>query len=180
MTVLRSENRALASNAASLCALVEKCLEAYVSETTLNAAEEEILSDLAHKPVDHVALYGLAKDIANDPKIVSAIQRVKDARALLLQDINAKIWLRGIPAIDQGTKLGTAHKAFLRLSAVVGKNDATAIAEVERGEDYLRDRVARAAQDERLTAHTRNYLQTLVSRIDSMHDEIRQLKNTDH
>jgi uncharacterized protein (TIGR02284 family) len=143
-------------------------------------AEEEILSDLAHKLVDQVALYGLAKDIARDPKIVSAIQRAKDARAHLLQEINAKIWLRGIPAIDQGTKLGAAHKAFQRLRDLVGKDDSRAIAEVERGEDYLRDRLARRVGDERLAAHTRNYLQTVLSRIDRTHEEISQLKHSLH
>jgi hypothetical protein len=80
-------------------------------------AEEAILSDLAHKLVDQVALYGWAKGIASDPKIIEAIQRAKDARAQLLQEINAKIWLLGLPAIEQGTKLGAAHKAFERLRA---------------------------------------------------------------
>lgn len=148
-------------------------------ETTANA-DEEILSDLAHKLVDQVALYGMARDIAHDPAVVEAIQRAKDARAHLLQDINAKIWLQGIPAIDQGTKLGAAHKAFLRLRAVVDKDDSSAIGEVERGEDYLRDRVAKAARNERLTAHTRNYLQTVLSRIETTHDEIRTLKHAMH
>lgn len=142
------------------------------------SADEAILSDLAHKLVDQVALYGLAKEIAADPRIVDAIQRAKDARAQLLQDINAKIWQGGLPAIDQGTKLGAAQKAFVRLRAVAQKDDVVAIAEVERGEDYLRDRVAKAADDERLTAHTRNYLQTVLTRIGTMHDEISQLKNS--
>lgn len=145
---------------------------------SISPAEEEILSDLAHKLVDQVALYGLAKGIAHNPKIADAIQRAKVARAELLQEVNAKIWLNGIPPIEQGTKLGAAHKAFLRLRAVVDKDDASAIGEVERGEDYLRDRVAKAAQDERLAAHTRNYLQTVLSRIESTHDEISQLKHS--
>lgn len=139
-------------------------------------AEEEILCDLAHKLVDQVALYGLAKDIAKDTRVVAAIQRAKDARAQLLQDINAKIWLRGIAAIDQGTKLGAAHKAFDRLRAVVDKNDVNALSEVERGEEYLRERVVRVSRDDRLDAHTRNYLQTVLSRIETTYEEIRQLR----
>ena len=148
-----------------------------MSESTVSP-EEEVLCDLAHKLVDQVALYGLAKDIAKESEIATAIQRAKDARANLLQEINAKIWLLGIPAIDQGTKLGTAGKAFLRLRAVVGKDDKSAIEEVERGEDYLRNRVDKAAHDERLTAHTRNYLQTVLSRVSTTHDEIKQLQES--
>ena len=140
--------------------------------------EEEVLSDLAHKLVDQVALYGLAKSIAKHQKFADAIQRAKDDRAHLLQDINAKIFLHGIAPIEQGTKLGTAQKAFLRLRDVADKDDRTAISEVERGEDYLKERFAKAAADERLAAHTRNYLRTLVSRISRTHDEISQLKHS--
>lgn len=139
--------------------------------------DEEVLSDLAHKLVDQVALYGMAKEIAREPTIADAIQRAKDARAELLQEINAKIFQRGLAPIDQGTALGTAHKAFTRLRSVVDKDDRTAIGEVERGEDYLRDRVAKAARDDRLSAHTSNYLQTMVSRIESTHEEISKLKH---
>ena len=148
-----------------------------MSEHTITP-EEKILCDLAHKLVDQVALYGLAKDIAEEPQIVTAIQRAKDSRANLLQEINAKIWLMGIPAIDQGTKLGGANKSFLRLRAVVGKDNRSAIEEVERGEDYLRNRVDKATHDERLTAHTRNYLQTVLSRVVTTHDEIKNLQSS--
>ena len=103
---------------------------------------------------------------------------MKDDRAHLLQDINAKIFLNGIPPIEQGTKLGNARKSFQRLREVAEKNDDTALLEVERGEHYLRERFARAAADERLAAHTRNYIQTLVSRITRTHEEIGHLRQS--
>lgn len=134
--------------------------------------EEEVLSDLAHKLVDQVALYGLAKDLADDPAVIEAIQRTKEARAQLLQDINAKIWLLGHPPIEQGTKLGSADKAFLRLKSAPHKDNAVAISEVARGEIYMRDRIARASDDARLTSHTRNYLQTLLSKLSTTNAEI--------
>lgn len=139
-------------------------------------AEEEVLSDLAHKLVDQVALYGLAKDRAQSPKVADAIQKAKVARAELLQEVNAKIFLLELPPIAQGEKLGRAGKAFARLNALRKKDDLAAISEVERGEDYLRDRLASRAGDERLTTHTRNYLQTVLSRVERTHDEIAQLK----
>ncbi len=109
----------------------------------LSTIEDEVLSDLAHKLVDQVALYGLAKEIASDPVIAAAIQRFKEARGLLLQEINGKIWQHGIAPIDQGTKLGAAHKAFDRLRAMTEKSDDDAIAEIGRGEEYLHDRSGR-------------------------------------
>lgn len=139
------------------------------------SAEEEVLSELAHKLVDQVALYGLAKEIARSTQIAEQIQKTKDDRAALLQAINAKIFLNDIPPIDQGTKLGNARTSFRRLRAILDKDDRAALMEVERGEHYLMARFARAAADERLASHTRNYLQTLVSRITRCHDEIRQL-----
>lgn len=143
----------------------------------LDTADEEVLADLAHKLVDQVALYGLAKDVASDPSLVAAIQRAKAARAQLLQDINAKIWRNDMRQIDESAKLGAAQKAFDRLKAASGKDDALAFSEVRRGEDYLHNRIEHAAMDERLTAHTRNFLQTVLSRIDVTRDDINELRS---
>jgi len=146
-----------------------------MSELT-GPAEEEILSDLAHKLVDQVALYGLAREIAAGPDVMEAIQRVKEARAQLLHEINGKIWLNGVSQIEQGNKLGSAQKAFARMKGIQEKSDSVALDEVARGETYLRERFAQAAQDNRLTAHTQNYLETVVSRIEAMQDKIAGLR----
>lgn len=138
---------------------------------TTSPADAEILTDLAHKLVDQVALYGLAASLAQDEKVRTVIRSAKTARGQLLQDINAKMWLSEISPIDQGTKLGTAGKAFDRLRAS-GHTDQSVIAEVERGEDYLLNRISMAREDDRLTAHTRNYLGTVVSRIETTQAEI--------
>lgn len=141
-------------------------------------AEAEIYSDLAHKLVDQVAIYGLARETAASSDVMEAIQRAKNARARLLQDIIAKIWVHGIPAIDQGTRLGAAEGAFQRLRAMTDRNDANALTEVERGEEFIRDLVTRSALDDRLTAHSRNYLQTVASRLDATREEITRLKTS--
>lgn len=141
----------------------------------INPAEEATLADLAHKLVDQVALYGLAKEKAATGHVIDAVQRAKEARAQMLQDINAKIWLRGLSSIDQGLKLGSAAKAFDSLLAATPGDD-TALSEVERGEIYLRDRVAKAAANEQVAAHTRNYLQTVVTRIEATLEEIVDLR----
>jgi uncharacterized protein (TIGR02284 family) len=138
--------------------------------------DEEVLSDLAHKLVDQVALYGVAKDRASDSRVVDAIQHAKLARAELLQEISSKIWMQDMTAIDQGTKLGSAQKAFQRLREISDANDNAVIDEVERGEVYLRERVANAGQDIRLSAHIRNYLQTVVSRIERTLEEVREVR----
>ncbi|RYG37155.1 MAG: DUF2383 domain-containing protein [Burkholderiales bacterium] len=142
------------------------------------SVDGDVLSYLARKLVDQVALYGVAKDRAHDPRVVDAIQQTKLARAELLQELSAKIWMQDMAAIDQGTQLGAAQKAFQRLQDISGENDGAVIDEVERGEDYLRDRVEKAGQDTRLSAHTRNYLQTVLSRIERSLDDIRLLRKS--
>ncbi len=59
--------------------------------------------------------------------MVDVIQRAKDARALLLQEINGKIWLHEIAGIAQGEILGNALKAFQRLKSQTEKSDLVAI-----------------------------------------------------
>ena len=75
-------------------------------------AERDVLSDLAHKLVDQVALYGLAKGVAKAPAVAAAIQRAKDERAQLLQDINAKIFLRDIAPTSKGPSSEPHTKHF--------------------------------------------------------------------
>lgn len=131
-----------------------------------------ILSDLAHKLVDQVALYGLAASRLTDAKARGVVERAKVARANLLQDVTAKMWLSDILLVDQASRLGDARKAHARVHA--SDHDVKLLAEVIRGEDYLLERVDAASQDDRLTSHTQNYLRTVLSKIESLQDELRK------
>ncbi|RYG39012.1 MAG: hypothetical protein EON93_00850 [Burkholderiales bacterium] len=139
---------------------------------TRSEHDATVLGDLAHKLVDQVALYGLAASRMARPEARAMIVRTKVARAELLRDVTAKMWLSDISLVDQASRLGDARSAQERIHA--SDKDDSLIAEVIRGEDYLLARVASAAGDDRLTAHTQNYVRTVLSKIESVQYELRQ------
>lgn len=135
--------------------------------------DAETLADLSHKLVDQVALYGMAAGKITDAGVRAAVQTAKEERAQLLQNVTAKMWLSDMSLVDQATRLGTARQAFERLH--MSMDDAGILAEVLKGEDYLHERVTRATDDDRLSPHTRNYLRTVLSKIDTTREDIRGL-----
>jgi uncharacterized protein (TIGR02284 family) len=72
---------------------------------------------------------------------------------------------------------GKAHKAFMRLSSVVEDDTKTAIAEVERGEDYLRDEIRHALDGDELTMPVRMFLAKVKDEIRPGHERMSSLKH---
>lgn len=137
--------------------------------------EVSVLSEIAHTLVDQVVCYGCAAEIAKHPDVQTAVQAAKAAHAKLLHDVNGKIWILEIPPIDQGAALGIARKRLLEQRAVIHNDDKAAVSEVLRSEAYLIDKLTDAINDERLAAHTRNYLATVLSRVQTVADDICRL-----
>ncbi len=137
--------------------------------------DAEVLADLAHKLVDQVALYGTAAGQIAAPALKKAVQDAKDDRARLLQNVTAKMWLSDMSLIDQATRLGTARNAFERLHA--SKDDAAVLLEVLQSEDYLCRRIVSSIEELSLSSHMKNYLQTLLIRVETTLQSLKSFKN---
>ena len=85
--------------------------------------------------------------------------------------------LGGTPDED-GTMLGKTHQAFLDLkAAVMGRDDKAIINEVERGEDYLKEKFEAALADDKLTPESREIVERAFQSVRTGHDQISQLKH---
>ena len=85
--------------------------------------------------------------------------------------------LGGTPDED-GTVLGKTHQAFLDLkAAVMGRDDKAIINEVERGEDYLKEKFEAALADDKLTPESREIVERAYQSVRTGHDQISQLKH---
>ena len=86
--------------------------------------------------------------------------------------------LGGTPDED-GTMLGKTHQAFLGLkAAVMGRDDKAIINEVERGEDYLKEKFEAALADDKLTPESREIVERAFQSVRKGHDQIAQLKHS--
>lgn len=85
--------------------------------------------------------------------------------------------LGGNPEDDSST-LGGLHRAFLNLKeAVTGTDDKAILNEVERGEDYLKEKFEAALRSTDLSAETRTAIDQAWSSVKSGHDEMSALKH---
>ena len=85
--------------------------------------------------------------------------------------------LGGTPDED-GTVLGKTHQAWLDLkAAVTGRDDKANINEVERGEDYLKEKFEAALKEDVLAPESRTVVERAYQSVRKGHDQISQLKH---
>lgn len=85
--------------------------------------------------------------------------------------------LGGTPDED-GTVLGKTHQVFLDLkAAVMGRDDKAIVNEVERGEDYLKEKFETALADTNLAPESRDIVERAYQSVRKGHDQISQLKH---
>ena len=85
--------------------------------------------------------------------------------------------LGGTPDED-GTVLGKTHQTFLDLkAAVMGRDDKAIINEVERGEDYLKEKFEAALDNSDLAPESRAIVERAYQSVRKGHDQISQLKH---
>jgi uncharacterized protein (TIGR02284 family) len=74
--------------------------------------------------------------------------------------------------------MGKTHQRFLDLkSAITGRDDQAIINEVERGEDYIKDKFETALDSDKLTGDSRSVVERCYQSIRSGHDQMSQLKH---
>jgi len=121
-------------------------------------ADIPVLNHLIAVLIDARRLYERAAQIAHAPAAIAAIQRTRQERAIMLSDLQARVRSLGGRAQSEGSMLGAAHKAFLNVRAVFDHDLDAALAEVERGEHFLRDEIRKAMRRDDVSADTRAFL----------------------
>ena len=86
---------------------------------------------------------------------------------------------RSLARIDVRANASAAAGAFLDLkAAVTGRDDKAIIAEVERGEDYLKEKFETALNSGHLSGESRAAVERAYQSVRSGHDQMSQLKHS--
>lgn len=133
---------------------------------TRHRADVAALNHLATILIDGRKLYARAARLADgDDDTVARIERTLGERASMLTEVQRRVHdLQGC-AQNDGSFLGAARKAFLDVRALFDDDVEAALADVERGEDYLRDEIRKCMRHDELGAETRAFLGVLLDRI---------------
>ncbi|PAX08218.1 ferritin-like domain-containing protein [Sphingomonas lenta] len=115
-----------------------------------------------------------AKDIGNQ-RLATMFQERAQERQQVVTQLQAEVARLGGDPNSGGSLLGSAHQIFLDLkSTITGKNDSAVLAEVQRGEEYLRDKFDTALADANLSASTRQVLEQAAQSVRQGADSVRQ------
>jgi uncharacterized protein (TIGR02284 family) len=99
-------------------------------------------------------------------------------RQQVVQDLRSEVRRLGGDPDDSGSFLGKAHQRFEDLkAAVTGRDEKAIINEVERGEDYLKEKFETALSGGTLSGESRSAVERAYQSVRSGHDQISQLKH---
>ena len=147
---------------------------------TDNVHSDEIstLNTLIATTIDSVTGYeNSAKDIDNQ-RFAHIFRERANERQQVVEELRNEVRRLGGNPDDDGSFLGKAHQRFEDLkAAVTGQDEKSIINEVERGEDYLKEKFETALNSDTLSGESRSVVERCYQSVRSGHDQMSQLKH---
>jgi len=140
--------------------------------------QKTILKTLTSTLNDSVNGYRDAADNAEGSQFRQIFSDNASERERVAGELAGEVRRLGGTPDEDGTVLGKTHQTWLDLkAAVTGRDDKAIINEVERGEDYLKEKFEAALADDSLTAESRQVVERAYQSVRKGHDQISQLKH---
>jgi uncharacterized protein (TIGR02284 family) len=119
-----------------------------------------------------------AGDIDNQSLAEKFNARARERQSAVTK-LQAAVAAAGGNPEDDGTLAGGAHRVFLNLKeAVMGRDDKAIVAEIERGEDYLKGKFETALANAELSPAARAATDEAWQSVRAGHDEMSALKHS--
>jgi uncharacterized protein (TIGR02284 family) len=140
--------------------------------------EISTLNTLIETTIDSVTGYeDSAQNIENE-RFREIFRQRADERQRVVQELRAEVRRLGGDPEESGTFLGKTHQRFEDLkAAVTGRDEKAIINEVERGEDYLKEKFETALSGGTLSGESRAVVERAYQSVRSGHDQMSQLKH---
>jgi uncharacterized protein (TIGR02284 family) len=137
-----------------------------------------ILNTLTATLIDSVNGYRDAAEDAEAGRFQQIFRERADERSRLAEELRAEVRRLGGDPEDSGSFMGKTHQGFMNLkSAITGRDDKAIINEVERGEDYLKEKFETALNNADLRPEARSVVERVYHSVRQGHDQIAQLKH---
>lgn len=99
-------------------------------------------------------------------------------RQQAVESLRAEVQRLGGEPEDGGSFMGKTHQRFLDLkSAITGRDDKAIINEIERGEDYLKEKFETALSSGHLSGESRAAVDNAYQSVRAGHDQMSKLKH---
>lgn len=140
--------------------------------------EISTLNTLIKTLIDSINGYEDAASNIESERLRQLFRDNASERQRTVEDLRAEVRRLGGEPEDGESLLGQAHQHFLDLkAAITGRDDKAVINEVERGEDYLKEKFETALGGGDLSGDTRAAVERAYQSVRAGHDRASQLKH---
>lgn len=145
---------------------------------THSDTEIATLNTLTATLIDSVNGYEDAASNSDSEHFRQLFRECAQERNRAVEDLRAEIRRLGGNPEDDGSFLGKTHQRFLDLkAAITGRDEKAIINEVERGEDYLKEKFEAALNGDTLSGEGRTIVERAYQSVRSGHDKMSALKH---
>ena len=140
--------------------------------------EISTLNTLIATLIDSITGYEDAAANSEGSRFQQMFRERAGERQRVVEDLRSEVRRLGGNPEDDGSFMGKTHQRFLDLkAAITGRDDKAIINEVERGEDYLKEKFETALKDGDLSGETRSAVERAYQSVREGHDQISKLKH---
>lgn len=138
-----------------------------------------VLKTLTDTLADSINGYRDAAQHVESEEFRRMFTQLADDRSQQLTDLQAQVSRLGGSVESDGSTLGHLHQRWLDIKAsITGRDDKAVINEVERGEDYLKEKFETALSSESLDADIRASIERAYGSVRQGHDRVSELKHS--
>src|SRR3954453_9622881 len=136
------------------------------------------LNTLIATTIDSITGYEDSAQNIDNERFREIFRQRASERQQVVEQLRAEVRRLGGDPEDGGSFLGKAHQRFEDLkAAVTGRDEKSIINEVERGEDYLKEKLQAALQSGSLRGESHGLVERCYQSIKSGHDQMSALKH---
>ena len=146
----------------------------------MNDRSDEIttLNTLTATLIDSVTGYEDAAANSEAGRFQQLFRDRATERQRVVEDLRSEVRRLGGDPEDDGSFMGATHQRFLDLkAAITGRDDKAIVNEVERGEDYLKEKFETVLNSDALSGDSRAVVERCYQSVRSGHDQMSQLKH---
>jgi len=140
----------------------------------------KVLNELITTTLDSVDGYSEAAKDAENPTFKDLFSRWSSDRRQVVTELQEQVRMLGGKPQDDGSALASAHRVFLNIRDSLSKGDKGVVDEVERGEDYIKEKYEDALEDDELSVSVRPIVNRAYMSVVQGHDQARDLKRSYH
>lgn len=140
--------------------------------------EISTLNTLIATTIDSITGYENSAKEVDSQRLAQIFRERANERQQVVEQLRSEVRRLGGTPEESGSMMGKTHQRWEDLkAAITGQDEKSIINEVERGEDYLKEKFEKALKDGDISGQSRSVVERCYQSVRSGHDQISALKH---